>query len=237
MIEVNLVPDVKLELLKARRQRAMVISGSIITSIVAASVVVLLLAYTYGVQAALDTIANDKIASESKKLSEVKDLSKTLTIQSQLEGISSMYDSKNVTSRIFDIVSVTVPEGKNSISVRRLAFDGTEKQITIEGQALNGYEALEVFKKTIAETKFAYKSNGNDEQQSVNIAKSISDGERTYSEDDDGKQVLRFTVTFVFADELFSTTSLDGKVIGPDKQKATDSSQGVPSSLFEGGSQ
>ncbi len=232
MIEVNLIPNVKMELLKARKQRAMVISAAVITSIVAGGIVVLMAVYAFGVQAALNASADGGIERESETLSKVKDLEKTLTIQNQLTRISAIQSEKNVTSRLFDIVSVTVPEGKNKIAVKRLSFDGEENKITIEGQASNGYEALEVFKKTIAQTKFSYQSG--DEQKTVNMANSISDGERRYSEDNDGRQVLRFTVTFAFADELFSTESRNGKVVGPEKQKVTDSVQGIPTSLFDG---
>lgn len=47
MIEINLIPDVKQELLKAQRTRSMVVSIAIISSIAAASVVVLLLVYIF----------------------------------------------------------------------------------------------------------------------------------------------------------------------------------------------
>ena len=185
MIEINLIPDVKLELLKARRQRRMVISAAILTSIVAGAVVVLLALYAFGVQTVADTLANGNIESENKKLSKVKDLSKTLTIQNQLEQLSRSQSDKNITSRLFDIISVTVPEGKNAVTIKRLAFKSEESTIDIEAEATNGYEALEVFKKTIGQTTFQYNVDG-EAQEPVKIATAITDGERRYSEDDQG---------------------------------------------------
>lgn len=234
MIEINLIPDVKLELLKARRQRKMVISASIIASIGAAAAVVLLMTYAFGVQTALDALADSDIKKESTALKNVKDLSKTLTIQSQLDQIATSQSEKNVTSRLFDIISVTVPEGKNAVTIKRLAFDSSEKVIEIEAEASNGYEALEVFKKTIAQTNYRFDTEEK-KGQSVKISNAISDGERRYSEDQQGRQVLRFTISFEYSDELFDTEIAGGRIIGPDKQKATDSAQGVPTSLFEGG--
>lgn len=234
MIEINLVPDVKLELLKARRQRKMVISAAILVSIAAGAILVLMMFYAFGVQSIADALADRDIKSESTKLRQVKDLSKTLTIQNQLDKIDATQGDKNITSRLFDIISVTVPEGKNAVTIKRLAFDDEAKSIDIEAEANNGYEALEVFKKTIAQTKFNYDTTDKT-GQSVKIAKAISDGERRYSEDAQRRQVLRFTISFTYADELFSTESRNGKIIAPDRQRATDSVQGVPTSLFEGG--
>lgn len=234
MIEINLIPDVKLELLKARRQRRMIISAAILISIIAGAIVVLLTLYAFGVQTVADTLADNGIKDESQKLAKVKDLSKTLTIQNQLEQLSRSQSEKNVTSRLFDIISVTVPEGKNAVTIKRLAFKSEDSMIDIEAEATNGYEALEVFKKTIAQTTFQYNVDGK-AQKPIKIATSIADGERRYSEDDQGRQVLRFSLSFTYPEEMFKPDSENGRIVGPNKQTATDSAQGVPTSLFSSG--
>lgn len=231
MIEINLIPDVKLELLKARRQRKTVISFSILVAMASVGVVVLLALYTFGAQTIANALADDAIKSESKKLSEVQDLSKTLTIQNQLTTLQKQHAEKNVTSRLFDIISTTVPEGENRVSVSRIALDSEENTISLEGEATNGYEALEVFKKTIGLTTFSYNEDG-EAQEPVKIAESILDGERRYGEDADGNRVLRFSLSFTYPDQLFAQTSEQGKIIAPDRQNATDSAKGVPKSLF-----
>lgn len=234
MIEINLIPDVKLELLKARKQRRMVISAAILISIAAGAVVVLLASYAFGVQTVADTLADNGIKDESQKLSKVKDLSKTLTIQNQLEQLSRSQSDKNITSRLFDIISVTVPEGKNAVTIKRLAFKSDTSTIDIEGEATNGYEALEVFKKTINRTTFQYNVDGR-AQKPLKIATSIVDGERRFSEDNQGRQVLRFSLSFTYPTEMFKPDSENGRIVGPDKQRVTDSAVGVPTSLFTTG--
>ena len=233
MIEINLIPDVKVEYLKARSQRRMVISASIVLAIASAVIVALLASYAFGVQTIAKGIIGGTIDSESKKLLEIQDLSKTLTIQSQLEQLDSQHNNKSVSSRLFDIISTTVPTGKNAVVISRLSLDTNEKKIEIEGQAENGYEALEVFKKTIAQTKFEYSTEG-EAQPAVNIASSLSDGERRLGEDSDGKQTLRFNMSFTYPEQLFSPESRDGRVVAPNRQNATDSAKGVPNSLFSG---
>jgi Tfp pilus assembly protein PilN len=237
MIEINLVPDVKLELLKARRQRRTVISASIVLTVIAAAALVLLAFYAFGVQAIANGLADNGIKDESKKLQSVKDLSKTLTIQNQLSQLAALHGDKNISSRIFDILTATIPSGTNAVSITQLTLDADTKQISLQGQASNGYEALEVFKKSIAKTTFQY-SEGGKVQQPINIATAISLGERSYSEDSDGNKVLTFAISFTYPDQLFKPTSQQGKIVGPERQRVTDSAEGVPASLFtDGGNQ
>jgi len=78
----------------------MVISGSILVAIVSVGVVALMASYAFGVQFGIEVIADNNIKENTKKLESVKDLSKTLTIQSQLSKLSSLQDDKNLTSRL-----------------------------------------------------------------------------------------------------------------------------------------
>jgi Tfp pilus assembly protein PilN len=116
MIEINLVPDVKQELLKAQRTRAVVISASIITSIAAIGLVVLLLVYIFGVQLVRSAVLDQQITDKSEELSDVQDLSKILTIQNQLSKISQYNDQKHMQSRIFDTLAAITPPEPNQVS-------------------------------------------------------------------------------------------------------------------------
>ena len=232
MIEINLIPDVKRELLKARRQQKAVISMSILVALIAVGVVALLAVYTFGVQTVQDSLHDGNIKKEYDKLASVEDLSKTLTIQNQLQQVDSYHDKKTNSSRIFDFISTAIPSGKNAVSVSRLSFDTSDKIVTIEAEANNGYEALEVFKKTLELTKFSYYDQDGKQQEPVDLAANIADGDRRYGEDSNGKRVLRFTLSFTYPDELFATSSLRGKIVAPNKQNVTDSATGVPKSLF-----
>lgn len=234
MIEINLIPDVKLELLKTRRQQTMVISISTIVAIVSIGVVVLMAIYTFAVQGVAENIISGQIDDKEKDLKKVKDLSKTLTLQSQLDRLSSVQQDKNITSRLFDIMSVTIPTDKNVVKITRLSLNSEENTIEVEAQAANGYEAMEVFKKTLAQTKLHF-NRDKKAAKPVNIATSISEGERHYGQDSNGGQILRFNLSFTYPDELFDSTIEDGKVVAPNQQRATDSTQGIPESLFDDG--
>lgn len=230
MIEINLVPDVKQELINAQRVRTSVISLSIIVGVAAIIVVVLLAMYVFGIQAARGAISDATIEKENDKLSKVVDISNMLTIQNQLSKLPAMHDSKNIDSRIFDVLTTINPPAPNNISITNLALDSSTKTIKIEAQATNGYPALEVFKKTINATNFEFAKAG--EKQVVPLASQMSDSDRSYGDDASGATVLRFTLKFVYPDELFSRTAENALIVAPTRTNVTDSFLGVPNSLF-----
>ncbi len=232
MIEVNLIPDVKYELLKARVLRVKIISLCVVASIIAGGVVVLLALYVFGVQSVATAFADGATDSEFKKLSKVEDLSKMLTIQDQLGKLSSLDADKPRTSRIFELLETVIPNGENTISYSMLKLDTDEGVITIEAEAKNGYEALEVFKKTISQTTFKYEDESGKSKSVDVIVSPVVVGDHNYGQNSNNERVLRFSLSFEYAPELLSTASKNGKVLAPEKQNATDSARGVPKSLF-----
>ncbi|HEY1085993.1 MAG TPA: hypothetical protein VGE34_04695 [Candidatus Saccharimonadales bacterium] len=233
MIEINLVPDVKLELIKARKVRTAVISLAILISLIAGGVVALLGVYTFAVQGVAQWSLDRTIEDEKKKLDSVQGLSEMLTIQSQLGQLSEGHAKKLTTSRLFDVLTKVVPTGKNSIAISKVDLDAEGTTVTIEGEASNGYEALEVFKKTLAASTFVYTKAGEGEQeQTVNITSDIQDQERSFGENSNGKRVLRFSMSFTYAADLFASNLAKQEIKTPNQQNATDSAKGVPKNLF-----
>jgi hypothetical protein len=230
MIEINLVPDVKQELIKAQRVRASVISMSVLVGMVAVGVVVVLGIWVFAVQAARGVLSDNGIKTESEKLAKVQDVSNTLTIQNQLSKLTAMHDEKSIDSRIFDILTTINPPEPNNVAITNISLDSTEKTIKLEAQAINGYPALDVFKKTINATTFQFTQDG--EKRSVPLAGDMSDSDRSYGEDASGAKVLRFTLIFTYPDELFAKTAQAATIVAPTRTNATDSFLGVPQSLF-----
>jgi hypothetical protein len=230
MIEINLVPDVKQELIKAQRVRASVISVAIVVGIGAVGIVVLLAFWVFAVQAARGVLTDNTIKEESQKLSNVEDVSDTLTIQNQLSKLPAMHDEKNIDSRLFDILTTINPSAPNNVAITNVSLDSSTTTIKLEAQAVNGYPALDVFKKTINATTFEFTRDG--EKQSVKLATGMSDSDRSYGEDASGAKVLRFTLTFTYPEELFARTSQNASIVAPERTNATDSFLGVPQSLF-----
>lgn len=230
MIEINLIPDVKQQLIRAQRMRATVISISIVIGIIAVAVVALLASYVYGVQTVRGSILDGDITKKSTELSNVSDLSKTLTLQNQLTLISKVHDEKKITSRIYDVLAKIIPPKPNNIQISTLTIDTENQQILIEGQAANSYAAVEVFKKTIDAARVTYTTDDSD--QTVNLASDISISSTSYGEDASGVKVLRFSMSFTYAKELFMPSSKDVRITIANQGNATDSYLGVPQSVF-----
>ncbi len=231
MIEINLVPDVKQELIKAQRIRSMVVTIAIFIGFASLAIVTLLAIYVFGVQTVRGSISDNEINKSSEELSQVEDLSKTLTIQNQLTKLSNLHREKAVSSRIFDLLNAVIPPPPNHIQISTLSVDVSSGLVVIEGQAENSYEAVEVFKKTIEGAKIKYKDEDGSAQE-VKLTEYASTSNTSYGEDSSGTKVLRFTLSFIYAPELLATTSKDASIIVDTRGNVTDSYLGVPRSIF-----
>lgn len=229
MIEINLIPDVKRELLRAQRARSIVISGAILTSIVAAAVVVVMLVYIYGVQSLRHYTLDQDIKSQSSELSKVEDLSKILTIQNQLATMKDLNDKKQIDSRIFNVLSAVVPPEPNSVKLSRVTIDNTASKITLEGQT-RAFDSMEVFKKTLDSAVIVY--TDNNEQKSVKLADSLDAGDVSYGSNANNEKVIVFTLTFAYPAELFSPKTTNPVIKLSVNGNVTDSYLGVPRSIF-----
>lgn len=227
MIEINLLPDVKRELIKAQRTRSKVVTFAIIVSVVSIAIVVILAIYVFAVQSVRSNMATTAIDEGSAKLSGVQDLPKTLTIQNQLTKLAALNANKKIDSRIFDILVAIIPPVPNNVQISNLTVDSQSGTITIEGQAQNSYAAVEVFKKTIGDTMLKYTDVSN-QQQSINLASNISTNNTSYGEDASGNKVLRFTLSFNYALEAFSPDSKSLTLSVANGGNATDSYLGIP---------
>jgi len=230
MIEINLIPDVKQELIKAKHIRSTVISGAIVVGLASVGVVVALALYVFGVQAARGVWLDGDIKDKGGKLAKKTDLSKYLTIQNQLAKIPDLNNKKNIDSRIFDLLVSVLPQ-PNDVQISDLSIDSDTSTITVNGQSAKGYAAAEVFKKTIESAKIVYNETGDSSKVKPNeeaMASNISVSNTSYGEDSSGDKVLRFTLSFSFADTLFSPKSKNVSIVVKSADNATDSYIGIP---------
>lgn len=229
MIEINLIPDVKQELIKAERVRGVVISFSILAGIIALAIVGVLAVYVFGVQTVRSALDDDAIKKGGEQLASVEDLSKVLTIQNQLSKINELNSQKKIDSRVIDVIQAVTPPAPNNIQISSLFVDNTNTRISLEGQTPT-YDTLEIFKKTIDGAVITYTQDGEDKQ--TKLATEISTSDVSFGEDSTGAKVLRFTLSFVYTEELFSPTVPTFVVKLTNQGNVTDSYLGLPKSLF-----
>ena len=235
MIEINLLPNVKRELLKTRAMRNRVISISFLVGGASIAAVVVL-ALIFGSQIAAEAVQGGVIKDRNDKLMAVEDLNKVVTIQHQLTKINEQHSGKKINSRVFDVVTAVNPVAPNNVSFSDIKVNPESKTITLEGSAVNGYSALETLKKTILNTKV--QTTDGDKSSEVSLTKEIKDGDTSFGENSEGKKVLQFSFSFEYAEELLAPAN-NGivSVLTPTgKVDVTDSRQGIPDSLFKSNS-
>jgi Tfp pilus assembly protein PilN len=154
MIELNLLPDVKLEYLKAQRSRRMAISISIIAA-GAAIVMLVLILLANGIQKKHLSDLSQDIVSKSKSLQSQPDIDKILTVQNQLQSLTGLHAAKPAVSRLFGYLNSVTP---SSVSINSLNLDFTQQTATITGNT-DSLATVNKYVDTLKFTTFSDDSN------------------------------------------------------------------------------
>ena len=161
--EINLVPDIKEEMIKTLKLRNFIFFLCIVVSIASASITAIVGLTMGGQQIAIDNKKNT-IESLSSKLNSYSDLNDFLTIKDQLDGISQITNNKKVLSRTFNILSALLPTGADSITISELTINltGDEPSFLFDANANAGsepyidYNVLDSFKKSMQYMRYDY---------------------------------------------------------------------------------
>ena len=161
--EINLVPDIKEEMIKALKMRNFIFFVCIVVA--SASVgVILVIATIAGGQQAIADGNKARIETMSKKLKSYSDLTDFLTIRDQVSNLSQISRNKKLLSRSFGILSALLPKGADEIKISELSIDltGTQPTITFDAQAdakespFIDYNVLDSFKKSMQYMRYDY---------------------------------------------------------------------------------
>lgn len=230
MIQINLVPDIKQEMLRAQRMRNVTISLSILAGIVAGGVIVALVAIL-GAQVAFEKYTDGQITSEYKKLSDTQGINNALTIQNQLKTLSDQQAKRTVDSRLLDLISAVNPAAPNDVKLSKVTLNPVDSTLILEGSAAGGYPATEVFRKTILNTTVFATQNGQAVEEPLTSEVVLQN--TSYGQDTTGAKVVRFSISFTYPTGLFTNEMSDVSIRTPSaKVDVTDSKTRVPDSLF-----
>lgn len=156
MIQFNLLPDVKLDYIKAKNTKRTVIIISALVSACAAAIFVLLFMTVNVFQKTHLNNLNADIKEKSEQIKSTKDLDKVLTIQNQLNSLPDLHNRKPVTSRMFTYLGQLVPA---NVSIGTLELDFTGSTLNFTGTADN-ISTVNKFVDTFKFTTFSYDNGG-----------------------------------------------------------------------------
>lgn len=238
MIELNLLPDVKQEFIRAQRLRAKVTVMMIIASIIAVGIVVFLAVIVYGAQAGTSLFLDGSIDGKAKELKKAENINRNLTIQNQLSTLPELHDQKQVYARLFTFLPILNPAEPNTVKISKLDINSEEGTITLEGYAKD-YKAVAVFKDTLSNADLTYIDSS---RQSVTqkLFSEITISDVGLGEDANGSQVTVFKATLKYDENAFKR-SPDGSpspsVEVPKKNTTPSSSSVFGEANREGGEQ
>jgi hypothetical protein len=159
MIQFNLLPDVKLEYLKARRTKRLVFGVSFVLAGIALAVLLLLFSVVGLQKKHLSNLQAD-IDRDSATLREISDLDRILTVQSQLRSLPELHGNKPVATRLFGILKQITP---TQATIGELSVDFDANTLIFVGEA----DKLESINKFVDTLKF---TNYTTEEQTEPVA-------------------------------------------------------------------
>lgn len=150
MAQLNLLPDVKLQYIKARRQKRLIIGLSAIVSGFFVVLFIGLFIYVRFSQKHYISALTDDISSTTNQLKQKKDLDKILTIQNQLSSLPPLHDQKVISSRLFDYLTQATPA---NATISDVSVDFDQSTLDIKGNA-DALSTVNQFADTLKFTEF-----------------------------------------------------------------------------------
>lgn len=161
--EINLVPDVKEEMIRTLKLRNFIFFICIVVAGASVAVTLVFGVIAGGQQAAVNS-RKETLTALSETVNSYSDLSDFLTIKDQLGNLASIADNKNLLSRTFGILGALLPQGADTITLSELSINLSQDAPTISFDAQANansepyidYNVLDSFKKSMQYMRYDY---------------------------------------------------------------------------------
>jgi hypothetical protein len=203
MIELNLLPDIKLEYIKAQRTRRLVLSISLLASAVAITLLVLLLGVN-GLQKKHLSDLNNDIKNDSSTLQREPNINQILTIQNQLESFSALHSAKPAVTRLFSYLDQVTPA---AVDINNFTTDFTQNTAIITGDA-DALSSVNQYVDTLKFTTYTSSQTNQSAKAFSNVvlsAFSLSTGANTTTSTQNTKPAT-FTINLSYDKNIFDIT-------------------------------
>lgn len=225
--QFNLLPGLKLQMIRAQSLRNKILSVAIVVGGVCLAIFIIMLLTVEGLQKKQLSDSNKQIATATASISAQPQITKILTVQNQLASLATLHAGKNITSRAFDYLSQVTPI---NVNLARLSLDYGNKTLSLDGTA-DSAASVNKFIDTLKFTKYTI-GNG-DVKNAKNAFSSVIETNFAI-----GSGNTSFSLSVQFDPKLFSNDNrgADGQPIAPTlsvpSQTTTRSALEDPKSLF-----
>ncbi|MDB5168692.1 MAG: hypothetical protein JWO41_48 [Candidatus Saccharibacteria bacterium] len=152
MIQFNLLPDVKIDYIKAQQTRRTMLSAATIVTVISVGIFIL----SFGANQLQKKHLNDLNTDIKRETSQLKgnpDIDKVLTIQNQLQSLTALHDAKPAVTRVFSYLNQVTP---NNTTISSMTLDLVTHSFSLTGSS----DTLSSVNKYIDTLKFTtYKSD------------------------------------------------------------------------------
>ncbi len=226
MIQFNLLPDVKLEFIRTKRLKRLVILSSVLIAAVCLVIFIFLFTYVDVVQKAHLNSLSSQISTDQTQLGNTNNINKILTIQNQLQSLPTIDGEKPAAARLFnDLVAVTPA----SASIYQVSVNFPSNTISIQGTA-DTLTTVNQYVDTLKFTTFTLGSTSNKNAFSNVVLSSF--GLSTNKTGNNPNSGASFTIDLDFNPTIFNYRDSNVLLVVPN-ETTTRSITEQPTDLFQ----
>lgn len=206
MIEVNLLPSVKKDFLKAQQMKHTVIVASALISVASLISLILLFSYVQVVQPQHQKNVQADIDRALKEVKDKQDAVRVVTVQGALESLPSLQDQKQISSNLFTYVSNFTPR---TVSYSNMKLNLETQTLVLQGAA-GSFEQANVLANNLKGAQFTYKKD-DQTQRATPFSNVVFDGLSRSEQSEDGKSVS-FQITLTIDPIIFDQSIKEGTI-------------------------
>lgn len=218
MIQFNLLPSVKLEYVRAKRNKRMTLLIAVLVAGVSLAILILLFVAVQLVQKKYSKDLSADIKTQSSKLENTPDLNKILTIQNQLASLPGLHDQKPLAIKFLNYVKLLTPA---KVSISDLEIDYSANTILINGSA-DEISTVNTFVDTLKFT--TYKADSGTEGKAFSEVVLTNFGK--------DKKGISYKISLKF-DSIISSNTKPANIVVPNGKITTRSETEKPEALFQ----
>ncbi len=198
MMQLNLLPAVKMGYIKAQRARRLVTSIAVIVTGVPLALLLLLLSVS-GLQKKHLSDLNKDIAANSKKLQNEPQINKMLTVQNQLGALTALHASEPAAARVFTYLNQVTPA---NVNITEFNIDFTKQTAIITGTSAN-LANVNKYVDTLKYTTFTTNDNSKQQPAFNNV---VLTSFSLNTDSGDAGQAANYTINLSYDKTIFDIT-------------------------------